>query len=87
MHESTRVRQVRCNLSYYCGGSVELIRIAHEIADGVHHRTQSGESDEEFLERVSDELRSDFLQQAGKSSGAEGFAFETSFATPIAANT
>lgn len=81
MTTTTEIRRVRCSFNYFCGASPELIAIAHQIADGVHHRTQSGESDESFLERVAAEITAAFLAEAGESTGADGFAFETSFAS------
>lgn len=75
--KETRVRRLICQFEYSCGVSPDLIAIAHRVADGVHHRTQSGETDEQFRERVAEEIRGQFLEEAGEFTGADAFGFWT----------
>ena len=77
---ATRVRAVRVEWQANGGHYNVLDELADQVSAGMHHRTQSGETDEEFLGRVADEIRREFLEQAGDATGADGFAFETSFA-------
>lgn len=76
----TTVRKV--NVIWESSGYVfpALREIAERVSAGVHHRTQSGETDEQFLERVADEIRRDFLAEAGEATGADGFSFAATLA-------
>ncbi len=53
----------------------ELPAIADQVSAGIHRRTQSGETDEQFLDRVAAEIAAEFATQAGGATGADGFAF------------
>ena len=58
----------------------ELPAIADQVSAGTHRRTQSGETDKQFLDRVAAEIAAEFAAQSGDATGADGFAFSARFA-------
>ena len=69
------VRRVCVDYNYFGTVWSDLPAIASGVSSGVHHRTQSGESDEDFLRRVAAEIEREFMEQAGDVTGAANFAF------------
>lgn len=77
---STRVREVNVTWNSFGSHMKELSDIADSVSWGTHRKNQGDETDEQFLDRVANEIRDEFLTQAGEATGADGFAFSVSFA-------
>lgn len=75
-----RVRHVRISWESFGPHRDALAEIADNLTLGVHHRSQSENSDERFLERVAEDTRQEFLRHAGESTGADGFSFTATIA-------
>lgn len=78
--QKMKVRKVRINYEYSGKIKKELPDVAARVSEGVHHRTQSGETDKQFLERIANEIRHEFLSEAENATGTEGFSFSATFA-------
>lgn len=76
----TTVRRLRVTYCYTGSVWTGLPALADEISVGVHHRTQSGETDDQFLDRIDAEFQREFNQQAGEATGAGSFVFSAEFA-------
>ncbi len=80
MTTATAIRDVIVTWESFGPHWHELPAIADQVSAGTHRRTQSGETGEQFLDRVAAEIAAEFAAQAGIASGADGFAFSARFA-------